>query len=208
MRFLCLYQSADAGLVRAQVQSEPKSLLDKETWTLRLTADCETSAPGTADVLLRYLEWRFAAQLEAPGLIRAPYADLRQQLLDFVHYAENRGAAATQTASVAPAASGPPAIATDQATRSRRSPHGGHGAGIRVAAGVLALALFVASVSLQVYAWFLWFFIIAFRQRRRSPLYTAAEFAYVCTILDWSPTIHKLGRVALGQQRLWRATWR
>lgn len=189
MRILCVYSNTDESAVRCRVQEGPgpAPALDKEGWALRFTATC--SSAGTADVLLQFLEWRFSQNVEAHGLIRAPYSEVRRHLVEFIKYMEAR--------EPVPAPSEHLHAAT---TRARV----GHGLLLRVTAGALALALFTASIWLQLLVIFFYPIVIVMR-RNTSSLYTVAETAYIFTVLDWRNAIHMLGRVALGQMRLWPA---
>lgn len=185
MPFLCLYQSSDKLLVRVQVQQEISPSLDESAWTLRLTARCEGKAEGTAYVLLNFIDWRFAKQLDGPGVVRASYEEVREELRRFLDHAEKHSAT--------------PELPTPIVRPSTSS----HGPVLRVAAGALALGLFMVSIGLQVLAFFIWPVVICFK--RQSSLLTAAETAFLFTILDWSRPIHSLVWVALGRKRLWRS---
>lgn len=187
MQLLCLYEQGDGSKVHCRVQSDSNSSLAQQQWSLRFTATC-TSAK-TADVLLQFLEWRFAQQLDGPGLINAPYSDVREELLAFVKRLEPDRAEHPQSVRVLPS--------------TKRFPHG-HGLALRLLAGLVALLLFMTSIGLQVLVCFYYPIIIALR-RNRSPLYTAAESAYIFTVLDWSTSVRAVVRIALGQRRLWPA---
>lgn len=185
MQLLCLYEQSDGSKVHCRVQSDSKPARAQEQWSLRFTATC-TSAK-TADVLLQFLEWRFAQQLDGPGLIKAPYFDVREELLAFLKRLESDQAEHPKSARPLSSA--------------KRSPHG-HGPALRLVAGLVALMLFMTSIALQVLVCFYYPIIIALR-KNRSPLYSAAESAYIFTVLDWSNSVRALVRIALGHKRLW-----